>query len=172
VDYRQTVSARRDLGGGVLLELSHEFDYVRWLVGEVETVSAQVGKLSDLELDVEDTAEVTLRFANGAIGNVHLNMVQQPRTRSCRIIGTDGTITWDGVTNQAQVFTIKTQTWMELHPATTLDRNAMYIEELRHFLACVRGQQSPAVSGEDGRRALAIALAARQSSEEGRVIKL
>jgi predicted dehydrogenase len=172
VDYRQTVSARRDLGGGVLMEASHEFDYVRWLAGEVRTVSAQVGKLSDLEIDVEDLAEVTLHFANGAIGNVHLNMVQQPRSRTCRIIGTEGTITWDAVTNQAQVYTTKTQAWADLHPATTLDRNTMYVEELTHFLECVDGQHTPAVSGEDGKRALAIALAARQSSEEGRVVVL
>ena len=57
-DYRQGASARRELGGGVVLELSHELDYIRWLGGEVESVGALVGKLSDLEIEVEDTAEI------------------------------------------------------------------------------------------------------------------
>lgn len=169
-DYRQSVSARRDLGGGVLLELSHEFDYVRWLVGEIEAVSAWVGKLSDLEMDVEDTAEVTLRFSSGVIGNIHLDMVQHPGIRTCRFIGTSGTLVWDGMTHQVQVY--HDGKWMELYPANILDRNAMYLTELEHFLMCAREQRPPAIIGEDGLRALQIALAARQSSNEGRVISL
>ena len=94
-DYRQTVSARKELGGGVLLELSHEFDYARWIVGEVAEVFAQATRVSDLEIDVEDLAEVVLRFSNGAVGSVHLDMVQASPTRTCRIIGTEGTLTWD-----------------------------------------------------------------------------
>ena len=62
-DYRAAVSARKKLGGGVLLELSHEFDYLRWIFGEVTNVSAIVCKQSDLEIDVEDSAFITLQFA-------------------------------------------------------------------------------------------------------------
>ena len=50
------------------------------------------------------------------------------------------------------------------------DRNAMYLEELRHFLDCVKSGQSPMVAGEDGRRVLEIALAAKESARTGRVI--
>ena len=82
-DYRETNSARSELGGGVELELSHEIDYVCWLLGDVSSVDAILGRTSDLEIDVDDTAEILLRFESGAIaqcahgygaalGNAHL----------------------------------------------------------------------------------------------------
>jgi predicted dehydrogenase len=171
-DYRQSVSAKSELGGGALLELSHELDYVRWLIGEVQTVSSQIGRLSDLDIDVEDTAEIILHFCNGAIGSVHLDMIQRAATRYCRIIGTQGTITWDGGSHQVRLFSSITKTWTDLHPAQSIDRNDMYLRELRHFLDCVKGVSEPIISGEEGRRVLQIALAARQSSIEQRVVRL
>ena len=50
------MSANKNLGGGVLLELSHELDYMRWIFGEPTWVTAWLGHLSSLEVDVEDTA--------------------------------------------------------------------------------------------------------------------
>jgi len=171
-DYRQTVSAKRELGGGAVLELSHELDYVRWLLGEVKTVSAQVRHLSDLKLDVEDTSEIILQSSSGVICSVHLDMIQQPATRTCRIIGTEGTLTWDGLSHRVRLFSASTNRWSDLHPAKPLGRNEMYAAELRHFLDCMRRNGVPNVSGEDGRRVLEIALAAKQSSREQRVVEI
>jgi predicted dehydrogenase len=171
-DYRQSVSARRDLGGGVVLELSHELDYARWLLGEVKSVSAQTDHVSDLEIDVEDVADIILQFHSGAQGSIHLDMIRRPATRTCRIHGTKGTLTWDGISHQTQLFSSETNCWIDLHPATSIDRNDMYVAELRHFIECVGNNSSPLVGGEDGLRALQIALAAKQSSSEGRVIEL
>ena len=171
-DYRSSVSARKDLGGGAVLELSHELDYVRWLVGEVASVFAHVGRLSDLEMDCEDTAEIILKFKNGVIGSVHLDMVQRVPTRYCRIIGTEGTILWDGTTDSVSYFAIKKPGWTLLHPPNNTDRNEMYLSELRHFLDCVKTRKEPAIGIEDGRRALAIAIAVLQSSEENRSVSV
>jgi predicted dehydrogenase len=171
-DYRQGVSARSDLGGGVVLELSHELDYVRWLVGEVNSVNAQIGRLSSLEIDVDDTAEIILGFANGAIGSVHLDMTQRVPTRTCRIIGTEGTLIWDGTSHRVQLYSAKTKSWADLFPVHEVDRNEMYIAELQHFMSCVREGTQPRVNGEDGKRVLEIALAAKQSSREQRVVHL
>lgn len=170
--YRQGISGRQELGGGAVLELSHELDYVRWLVGEVKAVSARIGHLSDLEIDVEDVAEIILQFTNGAIGSVHLNMVQRPATRSCRIIGTGGTLTWDWACHRVQWFSADTNGWSDLHLGENLDPNGMYVDELRHFLDCLQGQATPVVSAEDGRRPLEIALAVKQSSQENRVVEI
>jgi len=68
-DYRTSYSARSDLGGGVLLTLSHPIDYLRWFLGEVVRVSARTARRSGLELDVEDTALVHLEFESGAIAS-------------------------------------------------------------------------------------------------------
>ena len=171
-DYRGSGSAQRALGGGALLELSHEIDYVRWLVGEVVEVSAMVGRVSDLEVDVEDTAEIALRFATGAIGSIHLDMVQRTPARTCKVVGSDGTLSWDFYSHQVRWYSSASSVWTDLCPAAPRDRNEMYVAELRHFLDCVGGRSTPAVSGEDGRRVLEIALAARRSSDERRVVDL
>ena len=170
--YCKSVSARKELGGGAVLELSHELDYARWLMGEVQEVSASVAKVSDLDIDVEDTAEIVLRFAGGQVGSVHLDMVQRPAKRQCRVVGVSGTIEWDGITGAVKLFRVETATWDTLCPGNTVDPNQMYLDELRHFLDCVAEGKPPAVTGEDGKKALEIALAAKQSSKEKRVVPL
>jgi predicted dehydrogenase len=171
-DYRQTSSAKHALGGGAVLELSHELDYVRWLVGEVSRVWAQIAHLSDLEIDVEDVAEIILQFSNGAIGSVHLDMIQWPATRTCRIIGTKGALIWDGASHRVQLSSTVTKSWSDLHPAKRIDRNEMYVSELRHFFSCVRRNDVPIVTADDGRRVLQIALAIKQSSRDQKPIEL
>ena len=78
-----------------MLTLCHPFDYLRWLIGEVATVSAMTGEEGGLDIEVEDTANVMLRFANGALGTVHLDYVQRPPTHTLQITGQRGRILWD-----------------------------------------------------------------------------
>jgi predicted dehydrogenase len=129
-----------------------------------------MGKLSDLEVNVEDVAEILARFDSGAIGSIHLDMVQQPRTRSCRIIGTAGTLTWDGSCGAVRLYSADEQAWVDLGAGD--GEEDMYIAELRHFLDCVAEEREPAVTGEDGRRTVEIALAAKRSYLERRAVSL
>ena len=64
----------------MVLTLCHPFDYLRWLLGEVKSLYAMTGKLGGLDLEVEDTAEISLRFASGGLGSLHLDYVQRPGT--------------------------------------------------------------------------------------------
>jgi len=77
-DYRRSYAARADLGGGVVNTLSHPLDYLRWLLGEVESVSAWTGKLSALELDVEDHADILIHFAAGEAASVQSGLLSAP----------------------------------------------------------------------------------------------
>lgn len=169
-DYRVSASARSELGGGAVLELSHELDYVRWLVGEVASVSAQLSRVSDLEIDVEDTADINLRFSNGATGNVHMDMVDRSSTRGCRVIGTTGTLSWNWALHRISLFDKETKAWSELEiwgsSGPPSDNNYIYLAESQHFLECARGVAEPIVGGQDGKRVLEIALAAKRSSIE------
>jgi len=171
-DYRASVSARSELGGGAVLELSHELDYVRWLAGEVTTVTAQTGRVGGFEIDVEDTADIIVRFTNGALGSIHMDMVQRSPTRTCKVTGTEGTIIWDGTNDSLLLFSIEKGEWSVLHPAQMVERNLMYIFELEHFFTCIRERKEPLISAQDGKRVLEIALAALQSSREQRSISL
>jgi predicted dehydrogenase len=141
-------------------------------MGEVTSVMAQVARLSNLEIDTEDTAEIILQFSNGALGSIHLDMVQQPATRTCRISGTEGTITWDWESHRVRLFGASNRNGRDLGPIRDIDRNEMYVAELRHFLDCLKGIASPLIDGNDGRRVLEIALAVRRSSEEQRAIEI
>jgi predicted dehydrogenase len=169
-DYRVGTTARRATGGGVLLELSHEIDYVRWLGGEITEVTAMVDRVSDLEIDVEDCADITVRFASGAMGSIHLDMVQRAPVRGCRVIGSDGTVTWDGLTGVVSLYSAASGRWTPLSGTQGHDRNDMYLAELAHFLECVAGRSAPTIPGEEGRRVLELALAARRSSEDRKAV--
>lgn len=171
-DYRNSASARSDLGGGAVLELSHELDYSLWLLGDVISVTAQAAHLSNLEIDVEDSADIILRFSQGAMGNIHLDMIQQPSSRNCKIVGTDGTIIWNGLTDSVMLFSNGTGEWSVLHPPEKEDWNSMYMAEMEHFLSCIRSRKAPLITGEDGKRALTVALAALRSAKEQRSICL
>jgi predicted dehydrogenase len=171
-DYSQGASSRSELGGGAILELSHELDYVRWLVGDVEGVTANAGKVSDLNIDVEDIADIMLRFVGGVFGNVHLDMVQRAPVRTCKVIGTTGTLVWDGMSHHVRHFSAHSGTWRDVFQSAELDWNEMYMNEMRHFLDCADTGTTPLISGEDGLRVLKIALAAKESARLRRAIVL
>lgn len=162
-DYRSTVSAVRALGGGALFELSHEFDVVRWLVGDVDRVFAHTGRVSDLEIDVEDIADVLLRFESGAHGSIHLDFLQRIPHRALRVVGSAGTITWQLDGDRARVWCSGQDGWTDLS-TTPPDRNEMYLAEMAHLLDCVQGTAHPRVSLMDGEAALRVALAAHASA--------
>ncbi len=94
-DYRQSYAARADLGGGVIITLTHPLDYLRYLLGDVESLWSFNGHISPLEVNVEDVAEIGLKFTNGAVGGVHVNYFQRPPVHRLEIIGTNGTLRWD-----------------------------------------------------------------------------
>ena len=170
-DYRTGCSAQKKLGGGVLLELSHELDYVQWLLGPAQSVSAIVDRVSDLEIDVSDIAVLNIRFESGAIGSVHLDFIQRTPFRQCRVIGTDGTLQWDAIAGDVSIVRAGAE-WQQLPAESAADRNQMYLDELSHFLDCIQNGTQPIVTGSDGARALRLALAAEESSRSGETVAL
>ena len=125
-DYRQGYSARADLGGGVVLTLSHPLDYLRWLFGDVSSLWAFSSSNSDLDVDVEDLAEIGLAFENGIIGSVHLDYIQRPPTHRLEIIGSEGTIRWNNETGAVGVYSGDGR--VETHPVPqNFNRNDMFL---------------------------------------------
>jgi predicted dehydrogenase len=171
-DYRQGYSARRDLGGGIILDAIHEIDYIRWMLGEVEAVACFAGKLSDLDIETEDTAGILLRFTNGAIGEVHMDYIQRVPSRSCHIIGDQGTIHWDEGRGEVRWYSVKTGDWQVITDPPDWEFNQMYLSELSHFLQCLSGKEKPVLDLFEGKQVLEVALAAKTSAESGQVLKL
>ena len=170
-DYRQGVSARREMGGGVLLELSHELDYLRWIFGEVDWVKAALSRQSSLEVDVEDTAHLTLGFTptvNGhqLIGSVNLDFIRHDTTRQCIAIGEKGSLRWNCLTGGVELYEAGTKEWRELfsHPHQCDDS---YLDEWQNLIACITEHKTPLITGEDGLKVLQIIEAARHSATSG-----
>lgn len=169
-DYRGSYSANAALGGGVVLDHIHELDYLRWFLGEVREVFCFADKLSTLEIDTEDLAEILLRFESGAIAEIHLDYLQRSYRRSCEIIGEDGVIVWDYIHQTVQLYGKENNQYRVFLENINTDRNEMYIQEMEHFVRCIQGEDTPVADAAAGRRILEIALAAQQSAREGRII--
>lgn len=170
-DYRQGVSARRELGGGALLELSHELDYLRWIFGEIEWVKATLSRQSNLEIDVEDTAHLILGFASAGdghqlIGTVNLDLIRYDITRLCTAIGEKGSLRWNGLTGVVEQYEAGAKEWHEVFRHQH-QRDDSYLAEWQHFQNCINEQKTPLITGEDGLHVLQIIDAARQASALG-----
>lgn len=161
-DFRQGYAARPDLGGGVVLTLCHPLDYLHWLIGPVESLWAMTASLN-LNLAVEDTAEIGLRFMSGALGSVHLNYNQRPPAHCLEIVGSEGTLRWDNQDGILREYRAGEDRWETYAPPPGFERNVMFLEEMQHFLEVVRGAQ-PVCTLEDGAYALRLALAVHESN--------
>src|SRR5215211_352775 len=182
-DYRQSYAARAELGGGVIVTLTHPLDYLRYLLGDVQSLWSFNGHISPLEVDVEDVAEIGLKFANGAVGGMHVNYFQRPPVHRLEIVGTQGTLRWDNAdgilhfhrmpapfgsfSDPPPVPIIET-----FSPPEDFERNQLFVAQTRHFTEIVRGESEPVCRLEDGVMALRLALAAYDSQKTGQVVKL
>ncbi|MBI4550062.1 MAG: Gfo/Idh/MocA family oxidoreductase, partial [Candidatus Omnitrophica bacterium] len=163
-DYRRMYSSRRELGGGVILDAIHEIDTLYWLLGDVQAVQSMWGKVSELEIDTEDAAEILLHFRSGALGSVHMNYFQQPEYRYCHVAGTGGTLVWDTVRKRVEHYSLREKVWKIYPEREDFESNEMFVDEMKHFLACLEGREKPVHSLEDARRVLEIALWAKRST--------
>lgn len=169
-DYRANVSARSSLGGGVLLELSHEFDYVIWLFGKFDHVYCVVSNSGQLEVDVEDRADVVFSRRDGVVAHLHMDFLQRKATRICKVIGAQGNLIWNLIDN---TITLEKLNGIEtLFANPHVDRNDMYLEQLKHFSDVVNGQSKPNVGLEDALYVLRLIEAMRASSAGNQVVSI
>lgn len=170
-DYTKSYASREDLGGGVVLTNIHEIDYLYWFFGDVTEVFSVTGKFSNLKISSDDLSTAILKFENNVIAELHLDYFQKPDFRSCKIIGTKGTIYWDSETNIVSLFDYKKNKWIKVLKWSNYDRNLMFKQELEHFLKCVKKRQLTINPVEvDGIKTLKIALAIIKSSKSRKMI--
>jgi predicted dehydrogenase len=182
-DYRQGYAARADLGGGVIVTLTHPLDYLRFLLGDITDLWSLNGHISPLEVDVEDAAEIGLKFAGGAVGGVHVNYFQRPPVHRLEIVGTQGTLHWDNSDGvlRFQRMPAPFGTYSSNPPGAELEtfsppegfeRNQLFLAQTRHFIDVVSGKAGPLCTLEDGIEAMRLASAAKESQAFGRMVTL
>ena len=170
-DPRPRQASQTRATAGLFLDMTiHDFDMARYLLGsEVVEVYALAGSMAGVgELD---TALVVLRFANGALGTIDNGQTAYGYDQRVEVFGSEGTVK---VENE------------QPHRASVLDSSGIhsalpqyffieryspsYIAELSAFADCILKDTEPPVTGEDGRRAVVLALAAQRSLDQGRPV--
>jgi predicted dehydrogenase len=164
-DYRKGYAARKDLGGGIILTQIHEIDYMYWLFQEVENVISLSGKFSDLDITAEDCVSSLLKFKNKIMGELHMDYFQRPDFRSCKIRGTKGEIYWDSDNNHVNIYSMNKKRWKTELEIKNYQRNFSYVEQLKHFIKCVKQRKETINDIEQGIATLKIALAMKKSSK-------
>lgn len=173
-DYRDGYAARADLGGGVVLTLIHELDYVYWLFGLPRRLWALGGHLSRLDVDVEDTASILLDYErDGRPLPVHVQMdyLQRPPSRGCEVVGDAGRVVVD-LRAPSLVWYGDDGTEREALRPNAFDRNQLFVDAMANFLASVDGRERPAVGLRDGADGLRLALAVKESMRTGRLVDI
>lgn len=170
-DYHEMYSAKREMGGGAVLDYIHELNYCRWLFGDVKEVTAMTSSQSHLNINVEDLAEIVLKINGGTLCNIHVDYFQRPPSRSCKIIGEDGNLQWDLDEHLVREYN-PGEKQRETHNLSDWETNDMYIDELDHFLSCIESRSKTICDLEEGYRDLKAALAALRSAEQGEHVKI
>src|SRR5208282_1417599 len=164
--YRESYSARQELGGGIILDGSHELDYICWLLGRPTEVTCRAEHLSSLDVDVEDSAWIYLTFPERRRAELHLDFVQRAYTRTCKVVGEKGTALWDFTVQEVRWFSSEQPGWKSI--PYTFEVNDMYVSEMAHFLESLGSGTGPMVDLEQSRDVIRVVEAAKKSSEEGR----
>jgi len=167
-DYRDSYSARRELGGGVLLDVAvHELDYLLLLAGPARSVTAVTSHVSPLQGDVEDVALLALELADGGVAELSVDYFDRAYTRGCRIAGTHGTLDWSW---EEQSLTHHRADGTARREPIASDVAATYRAQLERFLSAAQQAEPPPVPAAQARDVLAVIDAARVSAREGRRI--
>jgi predicted dehydrogenase len=148
-DYRESYSARKDKGGGVALDLSHEVDYMRYLFGTPVSWKVMKSKVSDLQIDSEDVFEGIYQFLDGSLCSVHTDYIRHNKKRGLNIVGSEGTLECDFIERfiKIQKNTSETSLIQDEH---LFDINQSYTDELNHFIECIENDEMPQITLDDG----------------------
>ena len=170
-DYRTFYMAKKEQGGGALLDESHGIDLVRYILGEAKQVFAIVDTISDLEITSDDAAFLTLRMKNNVLVHINFDLAARAPRVNFEIIGTKGTLIWDRVDHSIKKFDSDQKDW-QTEKYTKEDFLNMYPNQARHFIHCISTKNKPLIDLNDAIKTQEIIDAAFRSSENGNLINL
>lgn len=173
VDYRRTISAKKELGGGAHRELVHEIDYLLWFFGRPKKVFGCVRKVSVLRINTEDICSALFEYKNGMIVEMHLGYLSPRLLRGCQIIAENGTLEWDINSKKITYQTRQDDRNRDVFklPAK-YDFNDTYVRELKNFTGVIAKNKKPRVSMKEAVAVMEILNAIERSSKAGKWISL
>lgn len=170
-------------GGGIILDASHEYDYVRWLLDdEIKSVYCKTKKITNVKTETESIATIIMTFKKGTIANLVLDYVRPRYERTCHIIGEKGDLRWE-YTPQNQSWkkydskanvtvTLNLLNGKKLTKNFVLKANEMYVDEAKSFIDSIIHDRKPVVDGWDGLKTLKVGYAALDSAKSNKPVML
>lgn len=134
VDYRTVYSAHKDMGGGVSIDLIHEWDYLSWLFGMPNSVKSVHGQYSDLEINSDDLALYLGEYSDKLV-SLHLDYFGRVEKREIELFTSEDTIVGD--IRNSKVHFLKVGKMINFSE----ERNMYQLREIEHFLDLVEGKK-------------------------------
>jgi len=134
VNHLEHYSAFKNQGGGVILELSHEIDYVYYLLGGIRDIKANAKKLSNVTINSEDFADILLESKKGIYCNLHMNFLSRLERREIIIDFEDYTIISDLLENKIEIVKDNKNKIIEFKEK----RDDIFISQLNYFFGNLR----------------------------------
>lgn len=161
-DYKTGMSAKIALGGGVMLDLVHEFDYLIWILGPFKNIFGLNKKVPTLEIETEAISVNIIETQTGIIGVLSMDYLQKKLCRRVKFIGDNGIIEWDYVTSQVKWNTKKNQDW-NTFSYNHIERNDRFITILEAFFDATASNIDPRLTIlSDGVASLEAVLKAKE----------
>lgn len=132
-DYRNTYSAHKEQGGGVSIDLIHEWDYLMYLFGRPQQILNIRGKFSNLEIDSDDLSLYLAKYSNMAV-EVHLDYFGRKELREIQIFTEEDTIVGDLIKSEIR--------YLKSGKVNSFNqkRNDYQKKEIAHFFDIIRGR--------------------------------
>lgn len=159
-DYPQTYYGSTNAGAGVILDLSHELNYVEWLFGPLRIEACRRMFVADLGIADESIADIWLRSPTGLLAQIHLNAADRNIRRECHVVGSNAALSADLLTGTILVTGAANAT---TRFECLSDRDAWHADQARDFLDAIRGKRHPRCSVREAAHTLRISLEAMNS---------
>ena len=170
-DYRSFYMAEKKLGGGSILDQCHIMDLAHYFCGNFKSVMAFNSKISSLDVNADDIAEMIVCLDNDILASIHTDIFGRQHQKSLEIKGEKGNIIWDFYNKSISVFEAETKKIIE-HKDLDEDFNESYLRELKNFIATCEGKEKSISPLQDGIDTMKLILAAELSHKNKQLIDI
>lgn len=173
-DYRAFYAGRRKTGGSREM-VAFMLVWLTWVFGDVTEVACFRGKLTDLDVDIDDVYQLVFRFRSGVLGHMLSEVTARIPYRTIRIMAEDGVIEWDWRTQYVRVFTAKDGKWQEIQEGRGFKgfhTETVYLLEMGRFLRAIRAEEPFGYTLLDDRKVLRVLEAGERSADTRQHVRL
>jgi len=177
-NYRKFYVAKRETGAAREI-VCFELVWLTWIFGGVETISCFCGKTSILDIDIDDVYQVMMKFKNGVLGHMQVDVVSRIADRSCKIFGERGVIFWNWG-EDVRVYAAKDKQWKSHQEKKGISiegyeekiKEEPYEEEMKQFIRAIKKEEKYPYTLEEDKSILGLLHAAEQSSHKQAHVKI